>query len=211
MIFTGAAQKTKKMTEQDSLAYALGITVGVDVKQQFPDINVELFTRGITDFLKDVKNMPIKNHEEAMEFLHRYFTKMQEQTATTNREAGEKFLANNAKKSGVTTTASGLQYSIITVGSGARPTATDRVKVHYRGTLIDGTEFDSSFARNEPIVFALNQVIPGWTEALQLMTVGSKWRIFLPYDLAYGERGAGGDIGPFSTLIFEVELLDIEK
>lgn len=123
--------------------------------------------------------------------------------------AGEAFLAENAKKSGITVTASGLQYEVITEGTGARPTASSRVKTHYHGTLIDGTVFDSSYDRGQPIDFAVNGVIAGWTEALQLMPKGSKWRLYIPYNLAYGERGAGAAIGPYSTLIFDVELIDI--
>lgn len=138
--------------------------------------------------------------------------RMQEAQAAKAKElagAGEAFLAENAKKAGVTTTPSGLQYEVITQGEGAKPSATSRVKTHYHGTLIDGTVFDSSYDRGQPIDFAVNGVIPGWTEALQLMPVGSKWRLYVPYNLAYGERGAGAAIGPFSTLIFDVELLDI--
>lgn len=138
--------------------------------------------------------------------------RMQEAQAAKAKElagAGEAFLAENAKKAGVTTTASGLQYEVITQGEGAKPSATSRVKTHYHGTLIDGTVFDSSYDRGQPIDFAVNGVIAGWTEALQLMPVGSKWRLYVPYNLAYGERGAGAAIGPFSTLIFDVELLDI--
>jgi FKBP-type peptidyl-prolyl cis-trans isomerase FkpA len=127
----------------------------------------------------------------------------------TAKEKGEAFLQENAKKDGITTTASGLQYEVITEGDGKKPGATDTVQVHYRGTLLDGTEFDSSYKRGEPISFRLNQVIPGWTEGLQLMTVGSKYRLFIPSNLAYGSRGAGGVIGPDETLIFEVELLDV--
>ena len=200
------------MTEKDSLAYALGLNVGSNLQQQFADISIDYFTKGISDLFRNADNMPIKNNEDAMTFLNNYFAKQQELASSANKEAGEKFLAENAKRTGVSTTPSGLQYEIITEGAGEKPAATDKVKVHYRGTLIDGTEFDSSYARNEPIVFGLSQVISGWTEALQLMPVGSKWRIYLPYNLAYGEQGhTGGSIGPFSTLIFDVELLGIEK
>lgn len=127
-----------------------------------------------------------------------------------NIEAGEQFLAKNKKQKGVMTTASGLQYKVITAGTGEKPTATDRVKVHYRGTLLDGTEFDSSYKRNEPTTFGVNQVIKGWTEALQLMPVGSKWELYIPQELAYGSRSTG-NIPAYSTLIFEVELLEIVK
>ncbi|HEY5738220.1 MAG TPA: FKBP-type peptidyl-prolyl cis-trans isomerase, partial [Gammaproteobacteria bacterium] len=133
-----------------------------------------------------------------------------EQTAA-NRKRGEEFLKSNAENEGVQVTESGLQYEVITEGDGAKPAVTDEVTVHYRGTLIDGTEFDSSYSRGEPTSFKLDQVIPGWTEGVQLMNVGSKYRFVIPHDLAYGERGAGGAIGPFETLIFEVELLDIKS
>jgi FKBP-type peptidyl-prolyl cis-trans isomerase len=126
-----------------------------------------------------------------------------------NRKRGEEYLKSNAEKEGVQVTDSGLQYNVLTEGDGAKPVATDQVTVHYRGTLIDGTEFDSSYSRGEPTSFTLNQVIPGWTEGVQLMSVGSKYRFVIPYNLAYGERGAGGSIGPFETLIFEVELIEI--
>ncbi len=128
-----------------------------------------------------------------------------------NRKRGEDYLKSNAEKEGVQITESGLQYEVITTADGARPKATDNVTVHYRGTLIDGTEFDSSYSRGEPTSFTLNQVIPGWTEGLQLMGIGSKYRFAIPFNLGYGERGAGGQIGPFETLIFEVELISINS
>lgn len=141
------------------------------------------------------------------------FTMFSMANATTpqeNKAAGEAFLAENAKKPGVKTTASGLQYEVLTEGSGAAPKASDNVTVHYRGTTINGEEFDSSYGRGEPLTFPLNRVIPGWTEGLQLMKEGAKYRLYIPSDLAYGERGAGGVIGPNATLIFDVELIKIE-
>lgn len=146
---------------------------------------------------------------QAMEmYLNNYFQELAMKKANENAEKGKKFLEENAKKAGVDTLANGIQYKIEKKGEGAKPTATDKVKVHYKGTLIDGTEFDSSYKRDEPAEFFLNQVIPGWTTALQAMPVGSKWIIYIPSDQAYGQRG-GGPIGPNETLIFEVELLDI--
>ena len=136
---------------------------------------------------------------------------MNEQKYATVKQKGTAYLASNAKLDGVTVTDSGLQYSVMTSADGARPAATDNVAVHYLGTLLDGTEFDSSYSRGEPATFALNQVIPGWTEGVQLMNEGSKFKFVIPYQLAYGERGAGNSIGPFETLIFEVELLKINK
>jgi len=136
---------------------------------------------------------------------------MNEQKFAEIKSKGEAFLEANAKRDGVTVTASGLQYTVITAADGAKPSATDSVTVHYRGTLLDGTEFDSSYSRNEPATFVLNQVIGGWTEGVQLMNVGSKFKFAIPYNLAYGERGAGNSIGPFETLIFEVELLKINN
>jgi FKBP-type peptidyl-prolyl cis-trans isomerase len=146
---------------------------------------------------------------EAGRVLSELQQKMNEQKFTDVKSTGEAFLASNAKLDGVTVTESGLQYSVITESGGAKPTATDTVAVHYRGTLLDGTEFDSSYSRGEPATFPLNGVIPGWTEGVQLMSIGNKFKFVIPYQLAYGERGAGDSIGPFETLIFEVELLKI--
>jgi FKBP-type peptidyl-prolyl cis-trans isomerase len=147
--------------------------------------------------------------EEADQVIRRFFEAAGEKEGQLNLETGNAFLEENKSREGVNTTASGLQYEVISEGDGPKPSADDRVRVHYHGTLIDGTVFDSSVERGEPAVFGVGQVIPGWTEALQLMPVGSKWKIYVPSNLAYGERGAGADIGPNTTLIFEVELLEI--
>ena len=149
--------------------------------------------------------------EEAGNALNAHAEKQFQEQSAANRKRGEDYLKSNAEKEGVKVTESGLQYSVITAADGAKPKATDEVTVHYRGTLIDGTEFDSSYSRGAPTSFTLNEVIPGWTEGVQLMSVGSKYRFVIPFNLAYGERGAGGQIGPFETLIFEVELLEIKS
>ena len=179
-------------------------------------INVVDFADGVAAVFsgKDLK----MTYDEAKEEIRKYFTAMQERqqaeaakVGEQNRKLGEAYLADNAKRPGIVTTASGLQYEVLTQGDGPVPAATDQVKVHYTGRLIDGTVFDSSVERGEPATFGVTQVIPGWVEALQLMPVGSKWRLHIPSALAYGPNGAGGVIGPDATLIFDVELLEIVK
>lgn len=197
-------------TEIDSVSYSLGVNIGNNLKGQgFGDINIAAMMKAMEDVMGD-KKLSI-GEEEANGIIQNYFASMMEKKAKEGRKAGEAFLAENAKKAGVTTTASGLQYEVLKMGEGPKPVATDKVTVHYHGTLTDGKVFDSSVDRGEPATFPLNGVITGWTEALQLMPVGSKFRIYLPSDLAYGERGAGQLIGPHATLIFEVELLSIDK
>lgn len=172
------------------------------------EIDVDSFVKAFTEIMNNTT--PSMSPEEANQILQDYFRKSQDDMLTKNLEAGKAFLAENSKKEGITTLLSGLQYEVITEGNGPKPSATDQVKCHYHGTLIDGTVFDSSVQRGQPAVFGVNQVIKGWVEALQLMPVGSKWRLFIPSDLAYGEQGAGGSIEPNTALIFEVELLGIE-
>jgi FKBP-type peptidyl-prolyl cis-trans isomerase FklB len=197
-------------TEIDTVSYSLGVNIGNNLKGQgFGDINIAAMMKAMEDVMGE-KTLSI-SEEEANNYIQTYFAAMMDKKAAEGRKAGEAFLAENAKKPGITTTASGLQYEVITMGEGPKPLATDKVTVHYHGTLTDGKVFDSSVERGEPATFPLNGVIAGWTEALQLMPVGSKFRIFLPSDLAYGDRGAGQLIGPHATLIFEVELLNIEK
>ena len=200
------AQKLK--TEIDSVSYCIGVNIGENLKNQFSDIDIKDFMNGINDVLSD-KSEPKISNAEAQKILQEYFSKQQELKSKKAIEEGENFLAENGKKKGVTTLVSGLQYEVITKGEGAKPTLNDQVTTHYHGTLIDGTVFDSSVERGQPATFPVSGVIKGWTEALQLMSVGSKWRLFVPYNLAYGERGAGANIGPFTTLIFEVELISI--
>lgn len=178
------------------------------------DIRLDALIAGMEDRFHE-RSLRV-DQEESKEIMRAFSAKVQKKreeqdalAARDNREAGEAFLAENKKKDDVVTTESGLQYVVLTKGDGPVPAATDRVTVHYKGTTIDGTEFDSSYRRNEPASFPVNGVIKGWTEALQLMNVGSRYRLFIPSELAYGQRGAGGDIGPNEVLIFEVELLDI--
>ncbi|WP_044546782.1 FKBP-type peptidyl-prolyl cis-trans isomerase, partial [Parabacteroides distasonis] len=169
----------------------------------------EDFVQGLNDVLTEAK--PALSYDEAKQVINDYFMKLQQEKLEINKKAGEEFLSINKHKAGVVELPSGLQYEVLKNGTGAKPTANDKVKCHYHGTLINGQVFDSSVQRGEPAVFGVSQVIPGWVEALQLMPVGSKWRLFIPSNLAYGERGAGEAIEPNSTLIFDVELLDIEK
>lgn len=203
-------EKISLDNEIDSVSYSLGISAGsYYLKQGFDTINTEAFYLG---FKSAIKKMDLQlTEEQSNAILQAFFQKASAAKYDDVKKEGEDFLKENAGKEGVVTLPSGLQYKIITEGTGAKPGLTDKVKVHYHGTLIDGTVFDSSVDRGEPISFPVNGVIAGWTEALQLMPVGSKWKLFIPYNLAYGEKGAGQKIGPFSTLVFEVELLDIEK
>ena len=172
------------------------------------DPDVESFVKAFTEIMKNEK--PSMSLDKASQHIQTYFSAKQNEMLQMNKEEGELFLAENKEKENVVSLPSGLQYEIITEGDGAIPVATDSVQCHYHGTLIDGTVFDSSVQRGEPAVFGVTQVIKGWVEALQLMPVGSKWRLFVPSHLAYGEQGAGNDIQPNSTLIFEVELLAIQ-
>jgi FKBP-type peptidyl-prolyl cis-trans isomerase FklB len=197
-------------TPQDSLSYAIGLSVANFYKQMnITNINSALVTRAINDVNK--KNKPLMDDQQANTCMSNYIQKTKAEKSSGNKKIGLDFLAANKKKPGVVTLPSGLQYSIIKEGAGPKPALTDQVKVHYHGTLIDGKVFDSSVERGEPIELSVNGVIPGWTEALQLMPVGSKWKLFIPSNLAYGDQQAGPMIAPGSTLIFDVELLDIVK
>jgi FKBP-type peptidyl-prolyl cis-trans isomerase FklB len=192
----------------DKFSYAIGLGIGQNLLSMGAQgINVEDFAQAIADVLN--RRETAISHTEARDIVNKYFTELEEKMNAENIEKGKNFLAENAKREGVTTLASGLQYEVIKEGNGKKPKATDKVKCHYEGTLIDGTLFDSSLKRGEPAVFGLNQVIKGWTEALQLMTEGSKWRLYLPSELAYGAQGAGEMIPPHSTLIFDVELIEV--
>ena len=194
----------------DKISYALGLSIGNNF--QNPGINnlqVEDFVKGLKDVLGGAE--PEISYDEAKQVINDYFMNLQKERLELNKKAGEEFLNINKGKAGVVTLPSGLQYQVLKQGEGAKPAASDKVKCHYHGTLINGTVFDSSVQRGEPAVFGVSQVIPGWVEALQLMPVGSKWRLFIPSDLAYGEHGAGDAIEPNSALVFDVELLDIVK
>ncbi|MBI5917557.1 MAG: FKBP-type peptidyl-prolyl cis-trans isomerase [Bacteroidetes bacterium] len=201
------AQELK--TFQDSLSYALGVLWGQNIKQQgFTDINTAIFAQSVQDVLKS-KSGPL-DIKSCNQMVRDYTDKAKEADKKKNMAIGDAFLTENGKRQGVVTLPSGLQYEVLTEGTGAIPKSTDKVSVHYTGKLIDGTVFDSSVQRGQPASFPVTGVIKGWVEALQLMKVGSKWKLFIPQHLAYGDRGAGGQIGPFATLIFEVELLGIE-
>jgi FKBP-type peptidyl-prolyl cis-trans isomerase FklB len=206
---TTAAPMALKTT-QDSLSYAIGISVANFYKQQnITNINTALVMRAISDVNKSSK--PLLSEEQCNATIVNYMQKAKAQKASGNKKLGLDFLAANKNKPGVVTLPSGLQYTIMQAGTGPKPALTDMVRVHYHGTLIDGRVFDSSVEKGQPIELSVNGVIPGWTEALQLMPVGSKWKLFIPSNLAYGDQAAGPMIGPGSTLIFEVELLDIVK
>ena len=192
----------------DKFSYAIGLGIGQTLLSMGAQgINVEDFAQAIADVLN--RNELAMSHNEAREIVNKYFMELEEKMNAENIEKGKAFLAENAKKEGIVTLPSGLQYEVITEGNGKKPSATDRVKCHYEGTLIDGTLFDSSIKRGPPAVFGVNQVIKGWVEALQLMSEGSKWRLFIPSELGYGAQQAGEMIPPHSTLIFEVELIEV--
>ena len=192
-----------------NLSYSLGMSMATQLMQTgLENLDVEAFVKAFTEIMK--KEETSMSMEEATQHIQAYFSAKQNEMLEMNKQAGELFLAENKKKENVVTLPSGLQYEILTEGNGKIPSAKDKVQCHYHGTLIDGTVFDSSVQRGQPAVFGVNQVIKGWVEALQLMPVGSKWRLFIPSDLAYGQQGAGNDIQPNSALIFDVELLGIQ-
>lgn len=192
----------------DKLSYALGLSMGHNfLGSGIKSLNVEDFAKGVEAVYKQEK--PEISFDEAKKIINEFFSNLQDEIAETNKQAGKEFLAENAKRSGVVVLPSGLQYEVLVEGKGRKPKATDKVQCHYHGTLIDGQVFDSSIQRGTPAVFGVNQVIPGWVEALQLMPEGSRWKLYIPSDLAYGEQGAGGSIPANATLIFEVELIKI--
>ena len=212
----GDSASTELTTDPQKFGYAIGVDIGKSLKPVKDEVDVNALVAGMKETLdgKEPRLTDEVREQVKADITRKLQQKQMEERvakAKTAKEAGEKFLADNGKREGVKTTASGLQYEVLTEGSGASPKTSDKVKVHYKGTLIDGTEFDSSYARGQPVEFPLGNVIPGWTEGLQLMKVGGKSKLFIPSNLAYGERGAGAKIGPNETLVFEVELLNIEK
>lgn len=214
---SGKTQENAELkTQLDSVSYCIGLDIGKNLQRQSVEVNPNVLARGIGDVAsgKTALLTDEQVHATLTAFQQQVREQQQEKMKAAGekaRQEGEKFLAENKKEKGVTTLPSGLQYKVLTMGTGPKPKAEQTVKVHYKGTLIDGTEFDSSYKRGEPTVYPVNGFVKGWIEALQLMPVGSKWQLFVPSDLAYGEAGAGQVIPPNATLIFEIELLSIEK
>ena len=206
----GQDKSTPLKDSKDKVSYSIGLNIGFNLKKQNVSINPDTFVLGLKDALAGKPQMTDEQVKETMTAFEKEMIDKQKATGVKNGADGEKFLAENKKKEGVKTTASGLQYKVVKEGTGAQPKEKDTVMANYRGTLIDGTEFDSSYTRGQPATFPVSGVIKGWTEALQMMKVGSKYQLFIPAKLAYGERAIGPDIGPNSTLIFEVELLDVK-
>lgn len=214
-----AAAQTEQLetpleTPEERLSYTIGMDIGQSLAGQDMPLDIDILMQGLrASFLGEetllTQEEALAEREQFIEQRQQQLAEQRSEEALVNQEEGEAFLAANAEKEGVTVTESGLQYRVITEGEGASPDADDRVTVHYRGKLINGVEFDSSYARGEPATFGLNQVIPGWTEGVQLMKEGAKYELFVPSELAYGEQGRPGPIGPNSTLIFEIELLEV--
>jgi FKBP-type peptidyl-prolyl cis-trans isomerase FklB len=199
--------------QKDKISYIIGMDIGTNLKKQSIDIDSNILAKGVKDVLAGTK--PLLTEQEIQETMVAFQKEMmakQAEVAKKNKAEGEVFLTENKKKEGVKSLLSGLQYKVIKAGTGKKPKSTDTVTAHYRGTLINGTEFDSSYKRGQPATFPVSGgMIPGWTEALQLMEEGAKWQLFIPSNLAYGEQGAGRDIGPNATLIFEIELVSIQE
>jgi FKBP-type peptidyl-prolyl cis-trans isomerase len=212
----GGAEATDLTTDAQKFGYAIGVDIGKSLKPVKDEVDIPALVQGLEETIAGTEpRLDDTTREKVKADITRKLQQkqMDERLAKAKvaKEAGDKFLAENAKREGVKTTASGLQYEILSEGKGATPKASDKVTVHYKGTLIDGTEFDSSYSRGQPVTFPLANVIPGWTEGLQLVKVGGKAKLFIPANLGYGERGAGAKIGPNETLVFEVELINIEK
>lgn len=211
-----AAEKVELKTQKDKVSYSIGLDIGNNLKKQSVDINPDAFAKGLKDAFAGSK--PVMTEQEIREIMTAFQQEMiakqierSKGLGEKNKKEGEAFLAGNKKKEGVVTLPSGLQYKVIKEGDGKTPKATDTVTVNYRGALVDGTEFDSSYKRGEAADFQVGSVIAGWTEALKLMKEGAKWQLFIPANLAYGERGAGNAIGPNAVLIFEIELISVTE
>lgn len=210
--YVNAQENLVLKTQKDKMSYIIGMDIGTNLKKQSIDIDTNILAKGVKDALSGGK--PLLTEQEIQETMAAFQKEMmakQAEVGKKNKGEGEAFLAENKKKEGVKTLPSGLQYKVIKAGTGKKPKLNETVTAHYRGTLINGTEFDSSYKRGQPVSFPVSGVIPGWTEALQLMEVGAKWQLFIPSNLAYGEQGAGSVIGPNATLIFEVELVSIQE
>lgn len=204
----GQEKSVQLKDQKDKVSYSIGMQIGFNLSRQKVDVNPDVLAAGIKDAIAGKPQLKPEQVKEVMATFEKDMEQKQKESGEKNKAEGTKFLEENKKKEGVKTTASGLQYKVLKEGTGAQAKKTDTVTVNYRGTLINGTEFDSSYKRGQPATFPVNGVIPGWTEALQLMKVGSKYQLFIPSNLAYGERSVSPEIGSNSTLIFEVELLD---
>lgn len=191
----------------DKFSYGLGLGIAQNLRSMGADVNVDDFSQAVRDVLEGRETA--MSFSEAQQIVSAHFAEVEKQAQKAAIEQGEMFLKMNKERPGVVTLASGLQYEVLKSGGGKKPKLTDKVRCHYEGRLVDGTLFDSSVQRGEPAVFGVNQVIAGWVEALQLMGEGDKWKLYIPYSLGYGEQGAGGTIPPYSTLVFEVELLNV--
>jgi FKBP-type peptidyl-prolyl cis-trans isomerase FklB len=198
--------------QKEKMSYIIGMDIGNSLKKQGIDIDTNILIKGVKDAFAGAKSILSEQEiRETMTAFQKETQAKRDEISKKSKKEGEVFLAENMKKDGIKTLPSGLQYKVIKAGDGKKPKLTDTVTAHYRGTLIDGTEFDSSYKRGKPANFSVSGVIPGWTEALQLMEEGAKWELFIPPNLAYGERGAGNMIGPNATLIFEIELISIQE
>jgi len=204
-----SGESSSLSTQRDKASYALGMSMGTSLRKQSVEINPNVLMQGLKDAMAGGKTL--MTEDEARSVLLQLQQQKMKEVAQKNLYEGDKFLAENKMRSGVVVMPSGLQYKVLVAGNGSKPMLTDTVVCNYRGTFINGTEFDSSYKTGQPVTFAVNQVIRGWTEALQIMPVGSKWQLFIPPQLAYGEQGAGDDIPPNATLIFEVELVSIQR
>jgi len=209
---TAMAEKAPELkSEEDKLSYIFGYQLGQRLMADGVNVNVDVYSQGVREGIDgSAFRLTPEEMQKVMDEFQRSSEERRNSLSELNRESGERFLADNKGKPGVTTLENGLQYKVIKAGDGSKPSATDTVKVHYRGTLTDGSEFDSSYGRNEPATFPVNRVIPGWTAILQMMPVGSHYQVTIPSDMGYGERGAPPMIGPHSVLIFDIELLSIE-